>query len=145
VPLPTPHPGLVIRYAYLWSDDARQGKESAAKDRPCAIVLARQLVEGRMMVTVVPVTHSPPTDPFEAIEISHDIKRHLGLDDGRSWIILSEVNDFMWPGPDLTAIPGSTPLRFDYGTLPPGFFRLIRGKLIDLARRRRTQKIRRTE
>lgn len=24
--LPTPHPGLVISYAYLWSDEARRGR-----------------------------------------------------------------------------------------------------------------------
>ena len=143
--LPTPHPGLVIRYAYLWSNEAERGSESASKDRPCAIVLARQFVEGRSIVTVVPVTHTPPSHSAEAIEIPAHIKRLLGLDEQRSWIVLSEVNDFLWPGPDLVAVPGSTPTRFDYGTLPPGFFRVVRDQLIALVKERRTQRIKRTE
>jgi len=36
-----------------------------------------------------------------AVEISHETKRRLGLDDDRSWIVLTEANRFAWPGPDL--------------------------------------------
>jgi hypothetical protein len=145
VSLPTPHAGLVVRYSYLWSDEAARGAESASKTRPCAIVLARQTVEGRTVVTVVAVTHSPPLDASEAIEIPPHIKRHLGLDDERSWIVLSEVNDFLWPGPDLEPAPGSSPPRFDYGTLPPTFFRTMRDQLIDLVKEKRTLRVKRSE
>jgi PemK-like, MazF-like toxin of type II toxin-antitoxin system len=145
VSLPTPHPGLVIRYAYLWSNEAERGSESASKDRPCAIVLAKQVVEGRTVVTVVPVTHTPPSHAAEAIEIPSHIKRLLGLDDQRSWVVLSEVNDFLWPGPDLVPVPGTTPHRFDYGTLPPGFFRNVRDNLIALVKEKRTLRVRRSE
>jgi hypothetical protein len=34
-----PRPGLVIRYAYLWESEARQGREEGVKDHPYAIVL----------------------------------------------------------------------------------------------------------
>ena len=44
--LPTPRPGLVIRYAYLWADEHRRGAEEGLKDRPCAIVAANQVIEG---------------------------------------------------------------------------------------------------
>lgn len=37
--LPVPEPGLVIRYAYLWDREAREGRDEGSKDRPCAIVL----------------------------------------------------------------------------------------------------------
>jgi hypothetical protein len=39
-----------------------------------------------MIVTVLPITHSPPADPASAIEMPAPVKRHLGLDDDRSWI-----------------------------------------------------------
>ena len=34
-------PGQVIRYAYLWWNEARVGREDATKDRPCGVVLTR--------------------------------------------------------------------------------------------------------
>ena len=67
--LPLPRPGQVILYAYLWAREHRQGREEGLKDRPCAIVAARQVIEGREVVTVVPITHTPPHDPADAIEI----------------------------------------------------------------------------
>jgi len=39
--LPVPQPGQVIRYAYLWWNEARIGREDGTKDRPCGIVLTR--------------------------------------------------------------------------------------------------------
>lgn len=49
------------------------------------------------------------------------LKRHLGMDDDPSWIVISELNDFVWPSPDLRPVPGK-PDRYDYGVLPPTFF-----------------------
>ncbi len=37
---PTPVPGLVIRFSFLWSTEAKSGVEEGRKDRPCAIVVA---------------------------------------------------------------------------------------------------------
>ena len=45
------------------------------------------------------------------------VKRHLGLDDERSWIVVAEGNEFDWPGYDLRKIGRSD--RYDYGFLPP--------------------------
>nr|WP_245273270.1 type II toxin-antitoxin system PemK/MazF family toxin [Mesorhizobium sp. L2C084A000] len=92
----------------------RKGAEEGRKNRPCAIVAARRVVEGREVITVVPVTHSPPADPADAVEIPAPLKAHLGLDDTPSWIVVTETNDFLWPGPDLRPIAGSKPSRFDY-------------------------------
>lgn len=72
------------------------------------------------MVTVLPVTHTPPRDPASPIEIPPALKRHLGLDDHRSWIVVDEGNRLVWPGYDLRHVPNSD--RFDYGFLPPRFF-----------------------
>jgi hypothetical protein len=71
-------------------------------------------------VTVLPVTHRAPADPATAVEIPLVVKRHLGLDDDRSWIIVTEGNEFLWPGYDLRKIPHTD--RYDYGFLPPRFF-----------------------
>lgn len=143
--LPDPHPGLVVRYAYLWAREHATGQEDGVKDRPCAIVIARQVMEGRSLVTVVPVTHTPPSVAEEALEIPPQIKRLLGLDDLPSWIVLTEVNDFLWPGPDLAQIPHSDPVRFAYGVLPPGFFQKLRDQLLALVKARRVAQVPRTE
>ena len=120
--LPTPQPELVISYSYLWAREHGAGAEEGRKTRPCAIVAARQVIEGHEVVTVVPVTHASPTDPADAVEIPAALKAHLGLDELPSWIVVTETNDFLWPGPDLRPVPGTHPRRFDYGMLPPRFF-----------------------
>ena len=67
---PEPQPGLVISYAYLWSEEAEQGRVEGRKDRPCAIVVAVETPGPvpRKRVAVVPITHVPPGDPRMAIE-----------------------------------------------------------------------------
>jgi hypothetical protein len=121
MPLPAPQRGLVISYAYLWHHEHRNGLEEGRKDRPCVIVLAADRTENGMMVTVVPVTHAPPSKPASAVEIPAAVKRHLGLDADRSWVILDEGNRFAWPGYDLRPVPGVRD-RYDYGFLPPRLF-----------------------
>ena len=122
--IPDPESGLVISYAYLWHDEHRVGQEEGSKDRPSVIVLAvRREADSATAVTVLPITHSAPKDPISAIEIPLPIKRHLGLDDDRSWIVVAEGNEFLWPGYDLRRLPGS--VRYDYGFLPPRFFNQV--------------------
>ena len=114
---PAPAPGLVIRYDYLWRDETMRGRHEGAKDRPCAIVIARQVREGKdMHVLLAPITHSQPSDPTAAIEIPPRVKQHLGLDDERSWIITAELNSVAWSDPGI--VPAG-PARWDYGLLPP--------------------------
>ena len=73
------------------------------------------------VVVVLPITHTPPADPASAVEIPTTVKRHLELDDERSWIVVAEGNEFDWPGYDIRKIGRSD--RYDYGFLPPRFFR----------------------
>lgn len=115
--LPTPEPGLVIRYSYLWRDEARRGQEEGAKDRPCVVVLAVQRTDAETVVLVAPVTHTPPRDGAAAITLPSAVKRRLGLDDAPSWIVTNDGNAFAWPGPDLRAIPGGQRGNA-YGHLP---------------------------
>jgi hypothetical protein len=88
------------------------------------------------IVTVAPITHAPPTDPRLAVEIPAATKRRLGLDDERSWIVLSDLNRFEWPGPDLRPVSREEPGRFAYGPLPPAIFREVLQRLAMLVRER---------
>jgi hypothetical protein len=75
------------------------------------------------LVVVLPITHSAPADPASAVEIPAAVKRHLGLDDERSWIVVTEGNEFDWPGYDIRKIGRSD--RYDYGFLPLRFFKQV--------------------
>jgi hypothetical protein len=95
MPLPSPHPGLVIHYAYLWHAEHKQGQEEGVKDRPCVVVLTVEGTAGETVVTVLPITHTSSSDPAAAVEIPLPTKQRLGLDSERSWVICSEINRFM--------------------------------------------------
>src|ERR1700761_988956 len=120
--LPEPVPGLVIRYSYLWRREHLAGREDGQKDRPCALVAAIRTMSGDKRVLVLPITHTPPGTGVAAIEIPQTTKRLLGLDETRSWIVVSEYNEFIWPGPDLRPVPGGDDGSISYGLLPPGLF-----------------------
>lgn len=62
-------------------------------------------------------------DAAEAVEIPPAVKRHLGLDEARSWVVVSKGDQFVWPGYDLRKVRQSD--RYDYGYLPPGFFNTV--------------------
>lgn len=135
--LPRPEPGLVISYACLRRHEHRRGREEGVKARPCAIVLAASGVEEDIVVTVAPITHRPPDDPAAAVALTAKVKRHLGLDDGPSWIVADEVNRFIWPGPDLRPVSRARPARFHCVFLPEDVFNALRRKMIALYRARR--------
>jgi len=127
MPFPAPEPGLVISYAYLWHRELTQKRAEGAKNRPCVIILSVERQDDHVAVTVSPITHSLPPEGRAVLEIPAAVKRHLGLDSERSWIVLDEVNQFVWPGFDLRPIRGKTG-RIDYGYLPPKLFaRIISG------------------
>lgn len=146
MPLPVPVPGLVIRYSYLWHSEHMAGREEGQKDRPCAIVAAlRPADAGETRVLVLPVTHTPPAEPAHAVEIPAAVKIRLQLDTERSWVVLSEWNEFIWPGPDVRRAPGGDESSVAYGMLPPGFFSVIRDRFLALATAQRARRVRRTE
>jgi hypothetical protein len=145
VPLPVPEPGLVISYSYLWYSEYERDQEEGVKDRPGAIVLIAKDAAGETVVTVVPITHGPPQQQGDAVEIPLAVKRRLGLDEARSWAVVSEVNRFVWPGPDLRPVTRGDPERFHYGPLPPSLFRQIRDRLLASAAMQRLQIVARSE
>jgi hypothetical protein len=145
VPLPQPVPGLVIRYSYLWHTEQIQGREEGQKDRPCAIVAAIRSDEtGGTRVLVLPITHSPPEQTSLAVEIPAKVKHRLQLDNAPSWVVLTEWNEFVWPGPDLRRLPDAGTSSVAYGMLPPGLFAAIRERFLALATSGQASRVRRT-
>ena len=134
--LPPPEPGLVIRYSDLWHHEHMRQLEEGRKDRPVVMVLVLTTNESSTLVTVLPITHSEP-EPDAGIEIPQAIKKHLGLDDLRSWVIVSEGNRFNWPGFDLRKIEKSGDIHF--GFLPPKFFNQIREALLTFNKQSKLQ------
>src|SRR3954471_3508767 len=116
----SPEPADVISYSYLWSREAAVGEESGRKDRPAVVVVARIEREAGILVLVAPITHTPPEKSTDAVEIPANAKQQLGLDRERSWIVVTELNRFIWPGPDIRPVPDSgTPF---YDALPDWLF-----------------------
>lgn len=145
MPLPKPVQGLVIRYSYLWRTEYLRGQEEGAKDRPCAVVLATTTEDGDEVVTVLPITHTPPADNLLAVEIPYATKKRLGLDAERSWVVLTEANRFVWPGPDLRPLSADKPASVAYGLLPRALSEEIRLKFISYLKAHRTHVVARTE
>lgn len=145
MPLPEPVPGLVIRYSYLWREESARGREECVKDRPCAVILVSRDDAGERIVTVLPISHTPPADLTPAVEIPAATKRRLGLDDERSWVVLSEANRFIWPGPDLRPLRPGDAASIAFGLLPFSLFETIRRKFVAADRARRAAALRRSE
>lgn len=142
---PAPQPGQVIRYSYLWHDEFRRGLEEGRKDRPCAVILALAWDDGEKQVVVLPITHTPPSNPAYAVEIPAATKQRLGLDDLPSFIVLTEANRFFWPGPDLRPFHTEAGSSVVYGLLPRKLFLEVRDRFVQLARAGRAGFVPRSE
>lgn len=139
--LPEPVPGLVIRYSYLWKSEAQQGQEEGIKDRPCAIVLAvKRDGQDNPRVMVAPITHTPPQNPRDAIEIPQKVGQAMGLDHQKSWIVTREINAFTWPGPD---IRNASKDRFAFGRLPHKLAEQVRQGIMERVQSRSMQSVER--
>ena len=103
----------------------------------------RQVAGETAIVTVFPVTHRAPENDEDGVELPAMLKKHLGLDDARSWVAISEVNEFVWPGHDLRPVAGRTD-RFDYGVVPPKFLRRLQEAFFARLQKRSLTIVRRT-
>lgn len=105
----------MIRYDYLWRNEAQAGRQEGAKIRPCAVVVAITANPLQPRALVAAITHSRP-ETGDAISIPPRVKKHLGLDDTPSWIITTEVNEIEWSDPGIVPVSNT---QWAYGHLPP--------------------------
>jgi hypothetical protein len=139
--LPSPEPGLVIRYDYLWSREAITGLEQG-KDRPTCIIAATDGRRQPRYVVLLPLTHTPPSGDTIGVEIPARVKRAIGLDDEPSWVIVSEHNIDIWPNSGLSSIPGKAGV-YSYGLIPPGLFASIKAEFMKLAQAKQSKPVQR--
>jgi hypothetical protein len=136
--IPDPEPGLVVHFNYLWSSEFDRGRQEARYPRPCAIVLSyRRTADGATIAMLAPITHSEPRPGDRAIEIPQAVKKQLGLDDLKSWVMVDEVNETAWPGYDLqTNAQG----QYAYGFIPPTLFRRIKAEMMQVLKASRLRR-----
>jgi len=133
VALPEPKPGLVIRYDYLWRDEAAAGGASG-KERPACLVATSTPTARPRFVVILPITHTAPRGNTVGVEIPAQVRHALGLDEAPSWVVVSEYNVDQWPNGGLAPVPGRSG-DFSYGFIPPGLFARIKAMFLDLGER----------
>lgn len=131
-----PKPSNVLSYSYLWAHEAARGEEDGRKQRPVVVVIARAEVDGNTELLVVPVTTQPPSEPGDGFEIPTRVKAHLGLDAARCWILVTELNRFRWPGPDIRPIERGDQRTPYYGFIPQALFDAVLAAVIERAERK---------
>lgn len=134
-----PRVGQVIRYAYLWRNEAEQGQEEGLKRRPVVIVVLFHDANGATRVVVAPITHSPPSDPRDALSIPSATARRIGLDDDPHWVVFTDLNAFVWPGPDLRPLPGQGVESVVIGIMPVKFMATLTERLQAALKSRRAR------
>lgn len=143
--LTPPEHGSVIRYAYLWTDEHSSGREEARKDRPAVVLaLSMRTSDGQTEVLVLAVTHTPPANPSDAVALPPAVKRRLKLDDDASWIVTTEANAFIWPGPDIRPITTSKPSIIVYGNIPADLLQVVARSFLANRKRQQAQIVART-
>jgi len=141
MPLPRPEPGLVIRYDYLWLRE-RGSARTSGKERPACLVATLNEETNPKLVLILPITHSRPRGDTVGVEIPAKVCERLGLDDARSWIVISEANVDFWPNAGLAPVPGRRG-AYAYGFLPPALFQTVRQSFVTLFEARRAKLLRR--
>ena len=130
--IPDPEVGLVVHFNYLWDREREAGREEARYARPCAIVISfRRVADGARVAMLAPITHAPPRPGDQVLELPQAVKRQLGLDEQRSWIVLDEVNETLWPGFDLQT---NSKGDYAYGFVPPRLYAEVKTRILDLYR-----------
>jgi hypothetical protein len=120
----------VIRYNYLWADEHSQGAIEGSKVRPCSIIVAAQIAGGEQIVFVAPITHTEPAERSFGELVPEATRKRLGLDSEPCWVITTELNKFVWPGPDLRPVPNTNRKEWAYGFLPGTFFEKVKASIL---------------
>jgi hypothetical protein len=96
------------------------------------VVVAALTNRGRTRLLVAPVTHSRSEATADAVEMPAKVKRLMGLDSARSWIVTTELNSFIWPGPDIRISPASKNPIID--AVPDWLFFQVRDAILQRSR-----------
>jgi hypothetical protein len=79
------------------------------------------------VVGVCPITHTPPKSDH-GIQVPARTCQRLGLDEqAPCWVITTEMNQFVWPGPDIRKAPSG---QHSYGLMPAVLFEQIKKQLL---------------
>ena len=141
----SPRPGDVIRYAYLWTNERDANREEASKDRPSAVVLTVRDDAGDPSIFVVPIIPRRPERAKDGEELAAATRKRLNLQDAPCWVLVSDVNRFIWPGPDLRPVERPAGAFYRHGALPADQFRRIRDAVLQRARTHRLGVVPRSE
>jgi hypothetical protein len=140
-----PRPGSVIRYAYLWADEDAAGRYEGRKDRPALVLaLSAKTADGGSQLLVLAVMHTAPAEPANAVRFPAEEKRRLGLDDIPAWIITTEGNAFIWPGPDIRPIPDRAAGTMTYGEVSRSLLQQVARSYLANRERQRSRLVART-
>jgi hypothetical protein len=93
------------------------------------VVVARIERAAGTLILVAPVTHTEPPNETDGLEIPKNVKQRIGLDQKRSWVMVNELNRFIWPGPDIRPAPGSDAPFYD--ALPDWLFERMRESILE--------------
>ena len=107
------------------------------------MILAAYETERGKQAILAPITHTPPHNPADAVELTGAIKSSLGLDDAPAWIVCGEWNVTDWPGFDLRHAAARPAGVYHYGMLPRGLYdsaRRLAQQLDDGGKARRTSR-----
>ena len=149
--IPKPVPGLVFRYDYLRPWESERNIEHG-KERPACILMVLRLgdlirgltavdeVNGQITmdftarsgdVIVLSIQSDPPGENQIGIELSEDVKRHVGMPFDKPWYVLvSEVNINAWSRSGMTPVRNATGEWAYPNPLPPSVFaRVVKGFL----------------
>jgi hypothetical protein len=136
--LPAAEPGLVFRYDFHWSREARKGR-STSKDRPACLVATIDDEADPLFVVIFPITHAAPSADVVAVELPPKVRAALGLDKEPCWVIVSEYNVDEWPPAGMNRAGQG----FAYGFLPDALFGVIKKRFADTVRRGRARGVQR--
>ena len=115
-----PKRGDIFTYCYLFTHEADKGIVEGRKDRPIMVIA----VDGDDYL-VAAITTKGERNP-NAIAIPSEVAAITKLDPG-SAIVVSELNNFTWPGYDIRPLAKQT--SYVTGTMPPRFFAHILGQI----------------
>ncbi len=74
-----------------------------------------------------------------------DAKRRIGLDDAPAWIVTTEANAFIWPGPDVRPVLGRVPTTVVYGRIPDALLQRVARSYLLNRQKQRSRLVSRTE